>query len=104
MLIEARDLRSPAWTYVNRLAHSGPADLWAYANTHTADGWSAAVSLLAADMLAAEGPECELEWLQREVLVPMELDMLGGGSQPANPADLVAFVASGIDRHRSRHS
>jgi hypothetical protein len=82
--LESHGRRVPSWARLNRVAHGTEADLSALVECeHSWDGstigntgWNRIVSFLAADLLAlARGTDQAVSALQREVLVPLELDL-----------------------------
>jgi hypothetical protein len=97
----------PKWAWLNPLAHASVAKLHHLAEAvinRVPTDWGTAVCLLAGDLLqlgkSAEG----VYRLQREVLVPLELDWLSGRARtPASPRDLMAIVGSALDQHGSFH-
>jgi hypothetical protein len=97
----------PKWAWLNPLAHAPVAKLHhlaeAVVNRAPTD-WGTAVCLLAGNLLnlgsSAEGV-CRL---QRDVLVPLELDWLSGRARtPSSPGDLMAIVGSALNEHGSYH-
>lgn len=92
---------APVWVAVNALAHSDEARLLAMAaqaarsGTRTEGGW---LGRLAAEVLVVAPTEAELVQLQREVLVPLELQLLDDRlTFPASPGHLVELILAGID-------
>ncbi|MHB1928970.1 MAG: hypothetical protein ACYDEN_09155 [Acidimicrobiales bacterium] len=85
--------RAPAWVLMSRIAHADlPRIVAAAAGRRSADpvGWQAGVAYLAKEMLVL-APDAEaLVRLQRDALIPLELDLLSG-PVPA-PATTRAFV------------
>ena len=60
---------------------------------------------LAGELLSAAGTEQALVELQREELVPLELDLLAVGSPtPATPGELVSLVRPPLSRARRRQA
>lgn len=95
--------RVPAWVAVNALAHSHGEQLAAIADGRYqvhCGAWHIAVPGLAAEILECVGTEAELQALQRDVLIPLELDLLDAPEQsPKSPRELAALVVGAlIDR------
>jgi len=97
-----------AWVWVNTLAHAG----WSHLNELAAGGWrsqgqawDAALAFLAGELLIQAGRPEGLVAVQRLVLVPLELEMLGGLTvTPRTAAGLVSLVRSQLALARSRQA
>jgi len=97
---------APGWTWLNTLAHAETAHLSALADDLAAaqrSGWDGAMMFLANEVVSMAADSEELIALQRRVLIPLELDVLGGAvPAPASPAALVALVRARLDGARRR--
>lgn len=102
-ILEGRELApsgsAPAGrAWVSRLAHSGWEDLAVLARSQArhAGTWEGAAIYLAVEMRdGAKGPD-ELTRMQRDRLIPLELEMLAGHlDPPSTPTDLVRMVGVG---------
>lgn len=99
----------PAWTWTNLLAHGTEADLRAEAKRATAGPaqgerrWRQARAYLAVEVLKEAGARGSLTCLQKEVLVPLELDLAARAEVIACwPAQWVAAVERALrQRHRA---
>ncbi len=71
----------PPWAYLNRVAHEDPSQLEAIvASFPVRPNWDGFTALLAAELLETSGGDpVAIERLQRECLIPMELEMLRSG-------------------------
>jgi hypothetical protein len=91
----------PVWARLNRLAHSDLDVLTSLNRTGLfSNRWDAVVAYLAAELLGAgyRQPE-EVAWLQRTILVPLELALLGAQlPQPVTPGQLATLVLNAL-RH-----
>ncbi len=96
---------APAWAAVNLLAHATAPELRGVAGQRTADqgaGFAAALSYLAAALLSSAPSAGELLEVQRELLVPLELDLLGSAvPSPATLGQLTALLIDTIETHRA---
>jgi hypothetical protein len=92
------------WVWINALAHSSWDQLNHLAERPARQGgesWVRATSFLAAEVRAYAATAPGLRKLQREGLIPLELDVLGGRRPPPDtPLELVATVRAEIDRLR----
>jgi hypothetical protein len=98
--------RVPTWAWLNPLAHCPAPRLHALAemtvNGNPATDWGVVVCLLASDILAAGASPAGVARLQQEVLVPLELDLLGGRQPaPPSPVALMSLVDAALDQHGS---
>ncbi len=99
--------RAPGWVWLNTLAHSDWNDLADVVDARRAQrtAWDGAVMFLAGEILSAAGSPDGLLELQRNQLVPLELELLSGAmTPPSTPAGLVSIVRSELARVRSRHA
>jgi hypothetical protein len=89
-------LAHSSWDQLNQLA-AGPA--------RPGGSWESATSFLATEMCAAAATPAGLLDLQREGLIPLELNVLAGRTSPPDtPVELVAAVRAELDRLRhTRH-
>ena len=87
----------PAWAWVNMLAHSRPGDLASIKRPHRF-GWEVVVAQLAAELLnAGHGRPEVVGFLQRAVLVPLELALLAGDvPEPVTPGQLGVLVMTAL--------
>lgn len=100
--LERRGLRVPPWAWVNLLAHGTAAELDA-ARRVLADGegpgaaWRAARAFLAREVLeAAQAAGTDLADLQRRVLVPLELELMGWPAALWGPRHVVLRVLAAL--------
>jgi hypothetical protein len=89
----------PVWARLNRLAHS---DLEVLTSLHRtglfSNSWDAVVAYLATELSGAgyRQPE-QVAWLQRAILVPLELALLGAQlPQPVTPGQLATLVLNAL--------
>lgn len=98
----------PAWAWLNQLSHGTAEELRALAASTTAGPadaeWHGAVGFLAAEVLGATGDGVSLPALQRDVLVPLELEMASRWLEPMTAAQLVTRVLAELDRSGWRTS
>jgi hypothetical protein len=109
--LEALGRRVPIWAWLNCLAHGTEADLSALAGgghrwdeTATAStGWHRMVSFLAAELLTtARTTDQTISALQREVLVPLELDLAREDNRRRlRPAQLVNVALEALHGYPS---
>jgi hypothetical protein len=97
------------WTALNTLAHGDRALLRQIADgpaLERGQTWDGALRYLAGAVIAVAGPgECGLMALQRAVLVPLELRVLGGATKPpVSAAELVRVVLHELDPTRDHPS
>lgn len=101
----------PSWAWINALAHGSEGELSALAGAGDLSGrrgsggaeWGGAVSFLAADLstLASLGNR-GVTALQREVLVPLELDLARDvRRRRLGPADVVSVALAALHGHPS---
>lgn len=102
---EQRHQSVPVWAWTNLLAHGSEQDLRSDQTLPEQqlafDGqWHRARSYLAAELLALAGRSCPLVDLQRDVLVPLELDL---ASRPEvngwSPPQWVSCVETAVYKH-----
>jgi hypothetical protein len=102
--------RVPAWTWMNLLAHATAADLEAARVSPSptlgglAGDWRRARSFLAGEVLdlVATG-QTTLAALQRDVLVPLELDLVSRHATARwRPGDLVTAVLAALPERSQR--
>jgi hypothetical protein len=105
MFLQRGRVAPPAWAYLNSLAHASIENLRVLAGAEALPdprGWAATASYLAADMLASERDAEHVYHIQREVLIPLELDMLDDRfAPPATPADFAGLVLRALEQHRT---
>jgi hypothetical protein len=109
--MESHGRRVPSWAWLNRVAHGTEADLSALiggehpwdGSTNGNTGWHRMVSFLAADLLAlARATDQTLSALQREVLVPLELELAREDNhRRLNAAQLVSVALAALHGHPS---
>ncbi|MDA8301258.1 MAG: hypothetical protein M0005_06865 [Actinomycetota bacterium] len=99
----------PAWTWTNLLAHGSEEDLQAELRRSAAPGlgerrWRRARTYLAGEVLREARSSGSLARLQREVLVPLELDLARSSEVVAWwPAQWVAAVERALHQpHRAK--
>ena len=96
-----------SWTLIGSLAHSDWEQMQILAcdagRTHCdPGGWRAALAFLADVLLSTARTQQMLLQVQRQVLIPLELRLLGGETLPLRaPADFVALVTSALGGHLS---
>lgn len=98
--------RDAAWGALNRLAHGSFADyqqLMAGRDDAHPGSWTATASYLAVEVLAAAPDPVDLVTLQREVLLPLELQLLAGTVTARTPARLAALVTRHLNGHHMPH-
>lgn len=61
--------------------------------------WAAAVRFLAAELLARAGVATSLAVLERDVLVPEELELANRWTEPLTAGQLVSRVLAALDRY-----
>jgi hypothetical protein len=97
---------APAWAYLNQLAHSNVEDLVRLARRCHDDRssvWDETVSYLAAELLGFDGRPEAIVNIQREVLIPIELDVLAGRKDSLGaPPEFVSVVLRALQQHRTR--
>lgn len=105
-LMEAHEA-VPAWTWLNLLAHGSEAELRGAASAGAVmlSNWSRARSFLAGEVLdRVDIGAVTLDALQRDVLIPLELDLAAHDPRWLRPSQLVAAVLEALpDRSTRRH-
>ena len=100
-----RGYRRQGWALVGALAHGERAELQKLAgatlSSHPASAtWDAVLAYLAGEVLDAAPTERALVQVQRQVLIPLELKLLGAGVLgPSNPKELATLVLASLDGH-----
>lgn len=100
--LESQSLPVPVWAWLNVLAHGSADEIRAAADESrvTTGGWRAARAYLAAELLVAETRGQSLASLQRDVLVPLELQLAARPDVRSwAPPQWVAAVRSSIDTY-----
>jgi hypothetical protein len=101
-----RGHRQRGWAVVGALAHGDRTELQTLAgagmSSHpTSATWDAVLAYLAGEVLDAAPSEVALVQVQRRVLIPLELKLLGAGVRgQSTPRDLVTLVLASLDAHR----
>lgn len=98
----------PGWAWLNPLAHRSVPRVVQMARTAAAgldpEGWSGALSSLAAEMVRMGGTVEGVERIQRDALVPFELELLAGRWRwPTSPGELTSMVESVLEQHGTLH-
>ncbi|HMD46314.1 MAG TPA: hypothetical protein VKG43_09150, partial [Acidimicrobiales bacterium] len=101
----------PPWAWLNVLAHGSARAVEARARRHQevfepGGSWGWAVGVLATEMLrAAGGDRAELGRIQREVVLPLEISLLGRApvSVPP-PTQLVSIACARLRARPGTHS
>jgi hypothetical protein len=105
--LEDRALPRPVWVWLNPLAHGTAAELAAVTaepGDHTGGSWASAQQFLAGEVLAVVEHDPErLRTLQRDVLVPFELELAADWFTTPTPSDVVRRVCAELQRTRRRH-
>ena len=108
--LEDKNLRVPDWAWLNVLAHGSQDDIATLAtghSPHSSSGssiWHQAVAFLAQELMSRTSQEGSLAQLQRSMLVPSELNLVGQRAPPVPPATFVSTVLGVLDPHPvSRH-
>jgi hypothetical protein len=109
--LESLGRKVPSWAWINLVAHGAEADISAVARSDNhwdesaiwSTGWHRMVSFLAADLLALARTTDQTVWaLQREVLVPLELDLAREhNGRRLGAAQLVSVVLAALHGHPS---
>jgi hypothetical protein len=94
----------PSWAWVNRLAHVSMSELRAIADG-SSDGsappaWARTARFLAAEILQRVDNDDELKALQRDVLVPLELDLAEQWFAAVAPGEVAQRVTIELVRSR----
>jgi hypothetical protein len=101
--LQERGEAAPAWGYLNLLAHSDRNALQRVRDFNQSrrplSGWGTVVFELIVDVLAAAPTEEDLLALQRQALVPLELQIWDGEVALSSPQDLDILVRSAIYRY-----
>jgi hypothetical protein len=96
----ARHRVVPAWAVVGALAHADRSRLVALEEGRTpgpSRRWSAVLSYLAAEVARCATSDVELSRIQRQVLIPLELDLLDPRLRwVGSPAQLVEELRSDL--------
>ena len=100
-----RGYRRRGWALIGALAHGDREELQKLAgagiSSHPASAtWDAVLAYLAGEVLGAAPNDPALVQVQRQVLIPLELKLLGAGVRgPSNPRELVTLVLAALDAH-----
>lgn len=93
--------RPPVWTWTNLLAHGNGEDLRSASFDASCDDWRRARAYLASSLLALAATYGPLEEIQKQVLVPLELDL---ASRPEvrswEPRGWASTVERALERYR----
>ena len=93
------------WALIGALAHGDGEELRKLAgagiSSHpTIATWDAVLAYLAGEVLDAAPSDPALVQVQRQVLIPLELELLDAGVRgPSNPRELVTLVLAALDAH-----
>jgi hypothetical protein len=94
---------NPGWSPINILAHGVHADLLRISDdrvTRRPGSWAAVLGDLATELLRVTSGPSALVGLQRQVLVPLELQLLANAIPvPTTPAQLRALVLGALEEH-----
>lgn len=107
-LLQAAGSPIPVWAWMNLLAHGTDAEIReAAARLPDVEGWERARSFVAAELVdAVDASDTSMDDVQREVLVPLELDVLQCCSSDTWTAGQLVLgllrVLPGTDRHLPR--
>jgi hypothetical protein len=104
-LCESRGAPVPVWAWMNLLAHGTEEQLRTCVIPHpSGSAWHQARRFLACELLdATTGGRTSLAELQRDVLVPIELDVLScPGADHWQPGQLVSGLLGALPDKRSR--
>ena len=97
----ARRQKVPAWTLIALLGHGTRLDLMKLAHPAASPnpaGWSGTVARLAGQLLMLSWVDESLTRLQRQALIPMELELLGGHrTPPSSPTELHEMVTESLE-------
>lgn len=93
---------APVWSLVGVLAHRGYRDLerLSIADPYYTGPWTAVLVTLAAELMDQTATPAELFQVQRDTLVPLELDILAGGLDPSTPEELEDLVLGALHARR----
>lgn len=108
--LEAAHEPIPGWAWLNMLAQGSPRQLRAMAGGallrqfEAAEAWERGLCFLAREILAlVDEHRCTVEDLQRQVLVPLELEMTGDpGWVETGPGLFVMRVVAALAHYRGR--
>jgi hypothetical protein len=96
---------APSWAYLNRLGHCEFEQMVALAEAvdrGRPGGWGATLGYIAAELLTFEKTPDQIHRAQREVLIPLELDILDGQiPDPETPAEFMSLIIGALDHHRT---
>jgi len=99
-----RGVTAPTWALVNLLAHSSYDELVRMAKGSTSatpGSWDEALCGLASELLRMQMAGGQIPDLQRQALVPLELDLLGGTrTPPTSPTALISMVHEALGHPR----
>lgn len=105
--ITAIGRRAPTWVLMSRIAHADLARLvTTAAGRRTTDpgSWQAGVAYLATEILVLAPDADALARLQRDALIPLELDLLRGAiPEPPTTRRFVALVSEALQDYKVRH-
>ncbi len=96
------DPQTPRWARVNPLAHGDRARLRELAEAlerANANAWTGAVGYLAGELLVGFPTDQALAEVQRQVLVPLELDLLDYDGGFDCPRELVVLLRRRLDHY-----
>jgi hypothetical protein len=100
------DELAPVWVAVNALAHSDLYHLRALAHDRTRlarDTWGEWFTRLASEIAELAATEDELVEVQREILVPLELQLLDDRvAMPSTPDQVLAAIGEALGDRRLR--
>ena len=100
-----RGCRRRGWALIGALAHGDRQELQKLAGggitSHpTSATWDAILAYLAGEVLDTAPSDPALVQVQRQVLIPLELKLLGASVQgPSNPRELATIVLASLDAH-----
>jgi hypothetical protein len=100
-----RGCRRRGWALIGALAHSDRAELKKLAgagiSSHPASAiWDSVLAYLAGEVLDAAPSDPALVQVQRQVLIPLELQLLGADVRgPSSPRELATAVLASLDAH-----
>lgn len=101
-----RQRGAPPWVALNVVAHADLAvlkQLTANCSGRHPASWEAAAAYLASETMSVTATEKDLREVQRDVLIPLELELLSGSRRsPATPLELTTLVMGAITDHRVR--
>lgn len=97
----------PAWSLVNTLAHNdrrGLEELTRRGASAHPGSWGATLGYLAHELNAMAPSGADLTELQRQLLVPLELQLLGGQVEvPTTPTRLAIMVSRALDKRQRQN-